>query len=262
MKKLDGLLKNLKENEQIDAVFITGSSAIGSETKDSDIDLVIVLQENSTKLRSVYEVVDDTFADIFFFTTENVKDLLNQTEVVANAMDGMFITWLQKSKVVFDKSNTTTKLKEKLADIKLIVSESDRFQGLQTVSYSYYHNHRYYRSGKSEYLAALEIRLCQSVLEILTTYFALRELPWRGEKYAVQTLTETSPALYKAWNEFLAATSIDERMKAYEAMVKELLPNEVSLFDYQTPVVIGNNPDVDRKILEDEWNKLSGHLNK
>jgi len=257
MKKLDDLFQKLEENKQVDAVFITGSSAIGSETKDSDIDLVIVLQENSKKLRSVYEVIDNRFADIFFFTTDNVKDLLNQTKVTANEMSGMFVTWLQKSKIVFDKSNVTTQLKEKLESIKLVVTEDERFRGVQAVSYSYYHNHRYYRSGKSEYLAALEIRLCQSVLEIFTTYFALRELPWRGEKYAVQIISETSPNLYKAWNDFLAASSIDGRMQAYEIMVKELLQNDVTLFDYQTPVVIGEDLGIDRKILKDEWNKLS-----
>lgn len=46
MKELDKIIKKLKSNDDMEAVFITGSNS-GKEAKPySDIDLVIILKEN------------------------------------------------------------------------------------------------------------------------------------------------------------------------------------------------------------------------
>ncbi len=257
MKNLEELYSTLEAHEHVDAVFVTGSTAIGTETSDSDVDMVIVLNENSHEIRSVYELVDGKFADIFFFTKSDVEFLLSSEEVSANEMRGMLVTWVQKSKIVFDKSQMLTKLKERIDRIKLFVTEDEKFRGLQAVSYSWFHNQRYYRSGKQEYLAALEIRLCQSVLEIFTTYFTVRGLPWRGEKQAVKVIAEKCPALHEAWENFLAAPEIEGRMQAYETMVREMMPEGVDLLKYDEAVVIGNNPSIKGDVLSKYWQDIT-----
>src|SRR3989338_4766724 len=170
MKSFSELLKTLASKTEVDAVFLTGSYTDTSATKNSDIDLVIILTANKTNVRSVYEKIDGVFADIFFFDNSELERLFHQKEVNCSGFEGMLISWIKKSEIKLDKSGLLTKLKEKILDIKLIVTEHERNSTINKISYNFAQNQRYYNAGDTAYHQALEIRLMYSVVDLLVGF--------------------------------------------------------------------------------------------
>jgi predicted nucleotidyltransferase len=54
IKSLDEIIEKLKSNDDVDAVFITGSQTTQEAKSYSDIDLVVILKENKNELYSLY----------------------------------------------------------------------------------------------------------------------------------------------------------------------------------------------------------------
>ena len=72
-EKLSQIIKKLGKHQDVDGVFVTGSQ--GDDYKPySDIDLVIILNDNHHKISSLYTWIDEKFADIFFFDQPDLEE--------------------------------------------------------------------------------------------------------------------------------------------------------------------------------------------
>jgi hypothetical protein len=221
------LIQHLALHDDVDAVFITGSHGQKSANAQSDIDLVIILQHNAHNIRSVYQWIDNTFADIFFFDHADLERIGSATTINWNDFDGMFISWLQKSTIEFDKSGQLTRLKEKVQGHKpagVIAFEKRAFW--QKVNYNLVANTRYFQSTDPLYHEALELRLGYSVIEVICAYLAFQNEPWRGEKHALRFLRQHAPEMYKHFQEYTQATSLRERFTAYTYLAHSIFTNE------------------------------------
>ncbi|HUD04222.1 MAG TPA: nucleotidyltransferase domain-containing protein, partial [Candidatus Paceibacterota bacterium] len=121
MSRLQEIIEKLKNKDQVDSVFLTGSQGL-EKRPHSDIDLVIILKENSEKISSLYTWVDNTFADIFFFDHSDLKKIETAKKLGANNMDGILVSWLEKATIQFDKSGKLTGLKSHIEELKKKVS--------------------------------------------------------------------------------------------------------------------------------------------
>ena len=77
------LMEELKSSPRVRGIFVTGTTASGL-SPSSDIDLVVILDENKEKIRSVYTTVEGHFSDIFFFDVDFLKQLQGKGNVLAN----------------------------------------------------------------------------------------------------------------------------------------------------------------------------------
>lgn len=244
MKTLDTLVSHLQHNSAVDAVFLTGSRGVGASTQSSDIDLVIILEKNPENIRSVYEIIDGAFADIFFFEKSELEKLLEASTVSANSPleAGILVSWILKSEVLFDKSGILTKLKVHAPKILPTIPEYEKLDILQRVSYNLFQNNRYFLSKNSTYHEALEVRLLYSVVECVSAFLALRDRPWRGEKDAVAYIKEVSPGFYTDFLSFNTATDLNAKMAAYKSLALKTTPPGTTLFDYAIPVPLSKGP--------------------
>jgi len=245
------LINNLKAKKEVDAVFITGSFAVSKTSSASDLDLVIVLKNNKEKIKSVYEKIHGIFADIFFFDKTDLKRLVRAKKLDGNSMDGILLSWIQKADIKFDKSGLLTKIKRWASKIHLFISEADKKDILQKISYSYNRNERYFKSKNKKYLEILNILLINSVIELVIGFLTLRNKPWRGEKDAIAFIEKRSPSFRHLFLKLNKAMSIESKMKIYKKMVKKVLPKGFSLYSYKEPVCISKN-----KNTKEEMNKL------
>jgi hypothetical protein len=242
--ELDNVIEGLQRNDDVDAVFITGSGSSGLLTTHSDIDLTIVFKENHKSIRSLYTFIDNKFADVFFFDSSDIDRIGSILPENGNSMDGMFVNWLQNSDIKFDRSGKTTALKGKMAGIpELVVSEEYKFSDWQKANYNLVRNRRYFDAHDQVHDEALELFMLYSVIQLITAYFSLRNIPWRGEKRAMQYLKERDVKYSEAIGDYFQSKDLKERMAAYEALVSMTFTDKYPLWGKDQIVAISKTEE-------------------
>lgn len=232
MKNLFQIIEKLKIAPNVDAVFLTGSQ--GSEHKPySDIDLVIILDEHVHDLTSLYTWIDNKFADIFFFDHADLERIEASKELPGNAMDAVFVSWLQKATIQFDKTEKLTGLKNKADDLnkKISIPKSEKDLFWQKINYNFVANTRYFESNDPAYHEALEVRLLYSVSEVFTGYFEFRDILWRGEKTAMKYLKENDADFYNAFVAYTKAVDLSDKFHKYSDLVKMVFTDGYKLWN-------------------------------
>ncbi len=235
MKEIDTLVTKLETKAEVDAVFLTGSFGLSNTSTASDIDIVIILKENRVKIKSVYQIVDGAFADIFFFDHRDIRRILAAEKVDGNSMVGILVSWLLTAKILFDKSGLTTKASEHAHQVMFFIPEKERIDIIQKISYNLLQNRRYYDSEDDAYREALGIRLLYSVTELITGFLTLHNEPWRGEKYAIAFMKSRNVDFYNAFLVYQSAACLATKIEAYEKMAS-VIQHLHPLLDYRTPV--------------------------
>jgi predicted nucleotidyltransferase len=225
MKKLDEIIERLKSNNDVDAVFLTGSNATNQSKSYSDIDLIIILKENKYDIYSSYRWVDGIFADIFFFDLSDLNRIEAQSGKYENETDPVFVTWLKKSDIKFDKSGTLTLLKQKMTNTKDVVLEKIKKNLWQKINYNYVANKRYFESNDPLYHETLELRLLYSVIEVICGYIEFRDEAWRGEKEAIKYLKGNYQDFYDIFKSYSASNNLVDKFRFYEQMVDSVFTN-------------------------------------
>ncbi len=259
--QLDDIMDKLRASEEVDAAFLTGSSVSGKSTELSDTDLVIILKRNTKDIRSVYTFIDGKFADIFFFDVGDIDRISSVPQLEGNSMDAILASWLIDSEIKFDKSGKTTAFKEKLAaSPSVTVAAENKFSSWQMANYNLIRNRRYFKANKADYSDALELCLSYSVIQLITTYFALRNVPWRGEKNAIKYLKMNDPAYWELAEKYFAAGNLKERMTAYEAMTPKTFTSDYRTWTEREVVAVAKKESDSlkrQKELADYWRELT-----
>ncbi|HEY4515768.1 MAG TPA: nucleotidyltransferase domain-containing protein [Candidatus Paceibacterota bacterium] len=262
MQTLENLIKNLKNQEEIDAVLLVGSKASGEEKEYSDIDLAVIFKENKEKLFSLFQFIDNRPADIFFYDIPLLQKLFTDKVIPANTMDGVLVSWLPKGKIQFDKSDTLTSFKEKYDELreKLEVppTEINRWDSL--INSAYITNKRYFESNNPEYHQILEIKLLQDLYNIFMGYFEFRNIPWEGEKQMLRYLKEKDGQFYNSYRACIEAPNLEEKFNIYSELVKNVFYGDYGIWnkDAVRPFIKGPLEDKERNRLVEYWNNLIG----
>ena len=159
MNSLDKIIEKLKSNDDVDAVFITGSHNTQEAKAHSDIDLVVILKENKNELYSLYRWIDDVFAEIFFFDLADLKRIASNSKIDLESFDAILLDWIKKSNIYFDKSDLLTDLESKVLEIDISHQSDKSKKGFwQRTNHNYIADKRYFDSGDPLYHEALEIK--------------------------------------------------------------------------------------------------------
>lgn len=247
----------LSSSPRVKSLFTTGTTAT-KPSPSSDIDLIVILDKNIEDVKSIYTMIENRFADIFFFDIEFTQTLRNKKELSTNAFEGMFTEWLVKGKIEYDPENTLTTLKqriEKEPPIQKVPDAEKRDFWIKT-NYNFIANSRYHNSDDTLYHEALEFRLLYSVIELITAYFSFRNLPWRGEKTAIKYFKQNDPDFFSLFQRYSGSKNLDERMNYYGELFRKSFHGEYQKWqdDFVIPVSWkeGYKPE-----LKEWWEKLS-----
>lgn len=262
MKELNGLIQNLKNRDEIDAVIIAGSKSLGEEKEYSDIDLAVIFKENREKLFSLFQFIDGKPADIFFYDIAVLQKLLADEVIPANTMDAVLISWLPKADVRFDKSGTLTSLKNKYSELerKIEVPQTEISKWESLINSGYVVNKRYYDSNSPEYHELLQIKLLQDLYNIFMGYFEFRNIPWRGEKQMLRYLKENDADFYNLYTSCIKASTIKEKFEIYSELVKKVFYGNYGMWNNNTvnPFIKGHLSNEEKSHLVEYWNRLIG----
>lgn len=259
---LQNLVQKLNSQQEIDAILIAGSQGRGEQKEHSDIDLLVVLTENSEQIFSLLQFVDNKPADIFFTDIASLKKISEQETIPANTMEAVFLDWLKEGKIEFDKSGTLSALKDKCDQLKkretVPEMEMRKFESL--INQGYITNKRYYSSHDPEYLNALEVKLLFDINNILVGYFEFRNIPWRGEKRMLAYLKKNDKEFYDLFLSFIqSAKNIDEKFAIYEQLIERVFEGKYGLWDKEiiSPNIKGPLEETKRTTLIEYWKNLS-----
>ena len=250
-------IERLKSSPRVKGIFRTGTIAPKLPAA-SDIDLVVILDKNEERMKSVYTTVENRFADIFFFDVAWVKRLAAKREVFGNGFDGMFIRWLAQGSIAYDPANLLRELKQKISERppRQNVSDAEKRDAWEKVNYNFVANARYYRSRDARYHTALEFRLLYSVIELVTAYFLFRNIPWRGEKAAVRHFEEHDQKFLEAFRKYSASGSLEKKMKYYQKMFNRIFTGEYQRWKDDFVIPISNQNQYDKNLIK-FWNQLT-----
>ncbi len=263
MTQLQQIIKNLESNPEIDALCIVGSQCLGEQKEYSDIDLFVIFKENTKKLFSLFQYIDNKPADIFFYEISTLEKLLNDSEIPANTMDAVLVNWLETARIEFDKSETLPNLQKNIAKVKekMKVPEVELKKFEVWINTAYITNKRYFDSNNPEYHELLEIKLLQDTYNLLMAYFEYRNIPWRGEKQVIRYLKKNDRTFYNLYMACIKVPSISEKFKIYSDLVKIVFNNgEYGLWDKDiiNPSIKGVLSDEENNNIVEYWKNLIG----
>lgn len=250
---LDIVIEKLKASPRVKGIFLTGS--ISALKPESDLDVVIILDKNTEQIKSLYTTIEGRFADIFFFGQEFLEQLDIEKEISGNSLAAIFLNWLDKAKIVYDPKRILENLRSKKLSSKIFVPDYEKRQAWVNVNYNFIAAKRYFTAVAPLYRSALELRLMYSVMELVTAYFTFRDIPWRGEKTAVGYFQHADPDYFSIFNDYLASTTSEERMRSYEALFKKTLFRDYQQWPQEFSIAVSLQPkkDILIKSLEYFW---------
>lgn len=223
----------------------------------SDIDFAVILDKNSEGIKSIYTMIENRFADIFFFDIDFLNQLKSKREVSANNFDGMFLEWLANGKIEYDPENFLSALKTKISKEppSQKVQDSEKRDFWIKTNYNFIANSRYYNSSDKLYHQALEFRLLYSIIELITAYFSFRNIPWRGEKTAVKHFEQNDPKFFSLFQKYSQSSNLNKKMKYYRQLFEGTFWGEYQKWPNNFIIVISNKNQYDEELLG-FWNEL------
>lgn len=247
---LINFIEKMKSSPRVRGIFVTGTTAT-KMSPSSDIDIVVVLDKNSKNIKSVYTTIENHFFDIFFFDIAFLNQLENRQEVSANNFDGIFLEWLAKGKIEYDPENFLRILKNKISVNQPLqqVADSEKKDFWIKTNYNFIANVRYYDSKDELYHTALELRLLNSVIELITAYFSFRGIPWRGEKEAVKYLKQNDNKFISIFQEYSKSNILAVKMKYYTELFNRTFFGEYQKWENDFVIPISNQNQYDHELL-------------
>ncbi len=260
MTQLNQIISNLKGKQEIEAVFVAGSQGVSEEKEYSDIDLGIVINQE-TDLRGVFQWVDHKPCDIHFFNNALLSVTLKSDSIPPNDKEGLIVSLLEKADIRFDKTGILTSFKNDLENIKkkLRVPQSKIiwFEGI--INSAYITNKRYFESNNSEYHQALEVKLLGDLDLLLKGYFEFRNIPWRGERQVLKYLKTNDDKFYDVYMSCIRSASLKEKFETYSILVNLVFYGNSSLWkkDIIAPFSYQSMDTQKREDLIKYWKELN-----
>ncbi|MCB0015874.1 MAG: hypothetical protein KDE34_28360, partial [Anaerolineales bacterium] len=134
--------------------------------------------------------------------------------------ESALVNWLGQGQIVYDRDGLLASTQAHLPAPEAISRSTPiaKLNHLNGINYNLRQNERMWRQPEPTYQQALAIRLLYSVSDILVAYFALRELPWQGEKEAIRHWQRTDPSFWQLLAQYLHSATLDEQMPLYRQL--------------------------------------------
>jgi len=232
---LDEVVERLKKNKIVEGIVITGSAArpnrrgsLEAANKSfgplSDYDILVVLDKTKVRPRVVVTYIDNRLADMLFTTTKKIKEILKHKKLdfVGDSFEGQVIHWVREGNILFDRVGLLKKLQKQFKNKNFPRAAEDNYlYGIwHNINYNILQNRRMAKSKDPIYAITVDVRLLYSVVQLFTSYFAFRKIPWRGEKAALRYLRKNDPKFFSTLAKCLKETNRNKKLKLYESLAK------------------------------------------
>lgn len=243
-QSLEEVFSRLTRHAAVDGILLAGSTARGAKSGHNDYDIVCIVRDVPDRVLGINTSIDGTFAEIFFYSTKEMENIARMATVNPSEKAGWIFHWIREGRIVLDRSGSLQTIKERSREIKEQIPYALAYRSWFLLNHDLEQNRRYFRSGSEAYHDALDVRLSYGIVDVLTGYFNLKRIPWRGEKEGLMRLRQQDPVFFDLYREFFRSRTIGERMHAYERVVRALLESVDGLWPkHATAVIPGGDVD-------------------
>jgi predicted nucleotidyltransferase len=217
MENIKGLVKELSERDEVEAIVLGGSRATGKNDKDSDYDVYVYLSEemdpevrknilqiycNYIELNNTYwEAEDDctlndgTVIELIYRNLDQFNGMIDNIIIKGNASNGYTTCmWhnLLTGKILFDRRDEYSKMQSKysIPYPKLLKDNiiQKNFELLKGYIPSY--DAQLLKACKREDIVSVNHRITEFLASYFDIIFAVNELPHPGEKRLLSLCTQ------------------------------------------------------------------------
>ena len=218
------VIDRLAQNKIVTGLLVIGSASKDKLTPSSDYDLVIVLAENHLPLHVGVTYIDGRFTDLIFLTTAQFEQILAlETAIDEDEWLGRIIRWVQEGTIAFDRRGHLAQAQEKVTQGQWlqVKDKVDGYNPWFRVNYNLSQNKRMLTSNDPVYQTVVDLRVAlYGSADLFFSYFAIRNLPWSGEKDAVRYLLAHDPAYLDLFQKFISEGDRERKFEIYEELAE------------------------------------------
>lgn len=257
---LDAFVARLATHAVVDGILFMGSTGSGKLTAASDYDLLLILADDPAAPRMVVTWVEGHFTEIYCTPiTALARIIAEPTTWREGSPEGSVINWLRDGRIVHDRAGRLANAQAiaRAAPPLAVSAPEGAYWAWGALGYNVAQAKRYLASDDPVYREVVDFRLLQGLAEVMTAYFTVRGLPWRGEKEAIQYWTAHDPAYLALFRVCLAETDRGRKVAQYEELAQRTLAPVGELWATGTAMVgagvgWGAGPDAPRGASEIE----------
>ena len=212
-RPFETVVAQLQQRPDVHGLLAIGSTGSGDRNESSDIDLVIVVEPGRGVPRLALSVIDGGVADVLFVTGDEVKRWPDPGGAPSWPVETLG-RWLRTGRILFDRSGLLADARGRALGThgRPSADVTGRYSTWFSINYNLVQNRRMARSADPIYAMALELRLLYSLSDLWQAYFALRDLPQRGEKEQIRYLQEADPDYLQLFQHTLTTADLQTRL--------------------------------------------------
>ena len=263
---LEEVVSRLEASPFVDGIAEFGSRTTSQASGSSDYDLLVLVRAVPARVFQMMTTIDGRLADIVLVEIETADALLvSQEQPKARSFEALLALKMQTAHIVHDPSGRLSQVKQLVTstiwdandinqpDFELYVIWFWRSLGLL-------HLERLSRSQDPIQLSAADMMLASNLPETWRNYFAVRKIPWEGEKAAIRYWVEHDPGYWQTVKACFEISDRNERLATYRELVEHTLAPIGKVFNKgETAVMLANSnslSDVQRTLRY--WRSLLG----
>ena len=220
MKNFDIAVEKIKDLEKYDkyeAALIFGSYARDTVNEDSDIDTVVVCDQDK-KNTILHPYVGDVKLDLSYYSFEQLKDKCDK-EVDKREREPM----IARSLILFDKTGELTSLVKELN--KITPGKWTNEMEADQRFLMYHANDKVVRNLEKDPISSL-FSMSIGVNDLLKTHYLINEKWWLSNKKLLSDLSSWDKKMYELLVKFLELSEVEEKYsywkKIYEYILEQI----------------------------------------
>jgi hypothetical protein len=267
---LDETIARLAAHPAVDGILLMGTTGTDDLTPTSDYDLLLVFDDARVPLQMVNTWVEWRLTEIYCTTVAGLERVVESAAAWPDgSIEGAMVRWLRGGRTVHDSSGRLARaqaITQAVTDQPL-PAEREIYGAWAAIGYDLAQTKRYLASNDPIAQEAVDWRLIYGLGQVLSHYFTVRRIPWRGEKPAIHFLAANDPDFLGLLRRCLAATDRRRKFALYEELARAALAPVGGLWETGTTVVrpgpgLGVASDADGPLAIEEalafWRELIG----
>lgn len=259
------VLKRLMAAPAVDGIAEFGSRSAEQASAWSDYDLLVLVRAVPAAVFQMVTTIDRRLADIVLVDVETAEGILTAAEPPQpQSFAGLFAQKMHSAHILYDASERLHKVKQLVTGEAWAAQSAkgrmspDAYGDWFWLSFGLLQLERMGSARDPVYEVAVDMMFSACLPATWRAYFALRAIPWEGEKAAIRFWEEHDAAYLGAVRESLASNRREQKIAAYRNLV-ELTLNPIGrpLAHGETALILqGRNEREDILAVLDFWESL------
>ena len=208
-------IKRLKKIDCYSGAFIFGSAARGKVTKDSDLDVKIILADKKGCTTINHPFINSIKLDVTFSSFDQAKKFADD-----DIAKGERIPMIAESTILFDKTGKLQQLKKRAIKAK---PKKLNHHDHTWIQYMVYHaTDKAKRHLTSDPLSSL-FSMDSNLEEMLKFHYQLNRRWWLSNKQLLKDIRKWDPKLNTLLEKFLLTHNVQRKFKLWKEITKHIL---------------------------------------